>query len=213
MTYTSFKNPRILNDYRVIHLPNHPAAMKSKNWDGYVYEHIVVATKYLGRQLNDKEVVHHLDGNRLNNKHANLLVVEQSQHGKLHAWMASGAPGIEKLRENWVNSMDPKFITKVRTEEFTYCKVCNLMLQDNQHGYCGDEHYQLQARKVERPSLEQLLQDVNYLPMTKIGLKYGVSDNAVRKWFKAYGVDKATLSQAKATALEGAETSGEVKPS
>lgn len=51
-------------------------------------------------------------------------------------------------------------------------------------------------RKVERPSKEQLLNDwKEYKNMTKISIKYGVSDNAVRKWFKYYSLphDKKTL--------------------
>lgn len=34
---------RELNGYRVIYLPEHPKAMTSNNWLGYIYEHIVIA--------------------------------------------------------------------------------------------------------------------------------------------------------------------------
>jgi hypothetical protein len=37
-------------------------------------------------------------------------------------------------------------------------------------------------RKVERPSYEQLMADVASMSFLAIGRKYGVSDNAVRKW-------------------------------
>ncbi len=46
----------------------------------------------------------------------------------------------------------------------------------------------LMLRKVERPSkeiLELLIQDI---PLTHIGLKYGVSDNTIRKWCKYNGI-------------------------
>ena len=44
-------------------------------------------------------------------------------------------------------------------------------------------------RKIEnRPSKEELEIMVNEMPMTKIGEKYGVSDNAVKKWCKNYGI-------------------------
>lgn len=36
------KNTRIVNGYRVIYRPEHPTAMTSDNWKGYVYEHIYV---------------------------------------------------------------------------------------------------------------------------------------------------------------------------
>lgn len=42
-------------------------------------------------------------------------------------------------------------------------------------------------RKVKnRPSLEQLEEDLETLPMTKVGIKYGVSDNCIRKWLRSY---------------------------
>lgn len=41
-----------------------------------------------------------------------------------------------------------------------------------------------QNRKVERPSIEQIKQDVVNLGYRGTGRKYGVSDNAVRKWLK-----------------------------
>lgn len=41
-------------------------------------------------------------------------------------------------------------------------------------------------RKVQRPSYEQLLADVQAMSFLAIGGKYGVSDNAVRKWIRWY---------------------------
>lgn len=41
-------------------------------------------------------------------------------------------------------------------------------------------------RKVERPSYETLSDDIAKLGYRGAGRKYGVSDNAVRKWLKAY---------------------------
>jgi transposase-like protein len=41
-------------------------------------------------------------------------------------------------------------------------------------------------RKVPRPPYEQLLKDVASMSFVAIGRKYGVSDNAVRKWIRWY---------------------------
>jgi len=41
-------------------------------------------------------------------------------------------------------------------------------------------------RKVERPPYDQLLQEVADTSWLAVGRKYGVSDNAVRKWARAY---------------------------
>lgn len=42
----------------------------------------------------------------------------------------------------------------------------------------------LSRRKAKRPPLDQLLKEVEELGWTGTGRKYGVSDNAIRKWVK-----------------------------
>jgi len=44
--------------------------------------------------------------------------------------------------------------------------------------------YRLQSRKVDRPSIDQLKEDIEKLGYTGTGRKYGVSDNSIRKWIK-----------------------------
>jgi len=43
-----------------------------------------------------------------------------------------------------------------------------------------------QTRKVDRPSHEQLKADLESMSLVAAGRKYGVSDNAVRKWLRWY---------------------------
>jgi hypothetical protein len=67
--------------YRCRYQPEHPRAHQN----GYVYEHILIAEKGLGRSLVRGEVVHHIDGNKLNNSPDNLAVLQsQAEHVKLH---------------------------------------------------------------------------------------------------------------------------------
>lgn len=49
-------------------------------------------------------------------------------------------------------------------------------------------------RKVERPSYEVLKGEVTRLGFAATGRKYGVSDNAVRKWLKSYEQEKQCLA-------------------
>jgi hypothetical protein len=57
---------------------------------------------------------------------------------------------------------------------------------------CGTRHDRRrrdskpQTRKVPRPSYEQLKADVASMSFLAVGRKYGVSDNAVRKWIRWY---------------------------
>jgi uncharacterized protein YjcR len=53
------------------------------------------------------------------------------------------------------------------------------------------------GKVVERPSYEQLLADPSEMRWVAVGAKYGVFDNAVRKWFRRYlrkGTDAEALS-------------------
>jgi hypothetical protein len=48
------------------------------------------------------------------------------------------------------------------------------------------------ARKLQiRPPYEQLVQEVNGIGYSAVGRKYGVSDNAVRKWIREYARERA----------------------
>lgn len=50
------------------------------------HEHRVVAEEKIGRSLKKGEVVHHIDGNRLNNNPENLMVFSsQAEHAAQHA--------------------------------------------------------------------------------------------------------------------------------
>ena len=80
------KNPRyigkekiIKNGYYMIRYPEHPNAV-----NGFVYEHRLIVEKKLNRYLKKDEVVHHIDGNKLNNDLSNLLIMTNSEHAKLH---------------------------------------------------------------------------------------------------------------------------------
>ena len=42
------------------------------------------------------------------------------------------------------------------------------------------------ARRVERPPYPQLAREVHALGYCGTGRRYGVSDNAIRKWIRAY---------------------------
>jgi hypothetical protein len=62
--------------------------------------------------------------------------------------------------------------------------------------YCGQNHERPhmrvprpESRKVPRPAYEQLRADLARMSWVAVGRKYGVSDNAVRKWMRWYERD------------------------
>jgi very-short-patch-repair endonuclease len=76
---------------------------------------------------------------------------------------------------------------KIFTDRFKKCGCGNMIeKKSNSCKVCSD----VGQRKVERPSYEQLLRDVEELGYLGSGRKYGVSDNCVRKWIKIYKQEK-----------------------
>lgn len=49
-----------------------------------------------------------------------------------------------------------------------------------------EKEKQLSERKIDRPSYEQLIEDLKNNTYVKVGKKYNVSDNCIRKWIKMY---------------------------
>lgn len=155
-----------MNGYIIKYMPEHPRTIGNS---GSVYEHILIAEQKLGRSLKEGEVVHHIDENRSNNNPDNLLVFKtKADHTRFHKTGIKILEGDVYISPENICIDCGKIIdnhTKVQR-----CLLCSHKAQ----------------RKVERPAYDQLLIDKQNMSMCAIGRKYGVSDNAVRKWIKWY---------------------------
>lgn len=66
--------------YIAIYFPSHP---KSRS-DGYIMEHVLMMECFIGRWLRDDEVVHHINGDKTDNRKENLMLMTASEHMSLH---------------------------------------------------------------------------------------------------------------------------------
>lgn len=146
------------NKYYYFMDQEHPLAAKT----GRVWYHRHVASVKLGRWLSSQEATHHLDGDRLNNHPDNIVVMSQSAHARIHGW--------DRGKHNTI----------------VHCKICDTPTHGKK--YCSAGCSWLGSRKVDRPTREALCQDIDNMSWRAIGRKYGVSDNAVRKWAKLYSI-------------------------
>lgn len=125
---------------------------------GRVWHHRHVASITLGRWLRPDEVVHHKDHKRTNNDPSNLEVMTPSEHAAHHR----PEPAIKP------------------------CEACQTPTTNKQ--FCSQKCDKLSRRKVTRPSKNELATAIGQASWSELGRRWGVSDNAVRKWAKAYGL-------------------------
>ena len=106
----------ISHGYRAVRRANHPFSV-----NGYVKEHRLIMEKKMGRYLEPDEVVHHIDGDGLNNNEKNLQLFKRGKHVSHHnmgnKYSEGKAPWnkglknvfkhsnetIAKMKKNWIN--------------------------------------------------------------------------------------------------------------
>lgn len=106
----------------------------------------------------------HIDGNHFNNTLSNLRLLCPNCHSQTHTFCGKSKK-TKKYR-----------CTECNIETSGYTNVCRM---------CSMK----KLRKVESPTRDILQQEVKNNTFLSLSKKYGVSDNAIRKWCKYYSID------------------------
>ena len=197
-----------------------------------VFIHRQVAEEIIGRKLEKDEVVHHLDGNKLNNNRRNIVVLLRADHARLHIFpelkLEKQDDGTHKVLpmvkvceicsdefktfskklsicekcyslyriDDFDETCDNKikYICKKkrnRVKEDRFCLVCKNVLKNRRESkFCSQKCAHQFYYKCQHPSKEELYKLLWEMPSTKIAKMFGVSDKAICKWCKSYGIQK-----------------------
>lgn len=148
-------------------------------------------------EWNDKPIklqIHHINGDNKDNRITNLQILCPNCHSQTDNYCSKNNckhtyketkrikellnnknksfkhPSIEEIKNVWNNEKEEKY----------YCKQCGKEIPKG-HLYCSHECHQ-KSRRLINASNEQLIQDFKeFRSFRKVGEKYGVSDNAIKK--------------------------------
>ena len=112
--------------------------------------------------------LHHINGKSNDNRLENLMLLCPNCHSQTDTYAGKK----KKL---------PK-----KKKHMLFCQKCGVDV--NNRLFCDDCNKEIsyKRRKAIRPSYNELMLSINKFGYSATGRKYGVSDNAIRKWIKFY---------------------------
>ena len=132
-------------------------------------------------------ILDHVNGKRDDHRMENLRLVCPNCNSQL----ATTGGRANRRRKNCI-----KCGIVIEPQHSKYCRACRprrgcglhprVRPQPKSQHKCHPK--KLYKDSLDFPNKDNLEQMVNDVPMTEIGKKYGVSDNAVKKWCKSYGI-------------------------
>lgn len=167
--------------------PNNPRSTK----EGYVYTHVLIVEKKLGRLLKPEEVVHHVDEDKFNNDPDNLIVFKtKADHAAFH----KGCEAILEGDAYWCpgkrSSLQCPICGNKKDRCAAMCFDCRCKLNEKRNKIMRLEKTNTKTDEVLldddfRNILKNDVRDNSFLKLSK---KYDVCDNTIRKWCVKYGL-------------------------
>lgn len=157
----------------------------------------------------DKVELHHINGDPTDNRLENLQMLCPNCHSKTDNYRAKNISGrihnvpetyfmtdkeVEKRKEERkAKKRIPEEQKKRKTKPLSICPICGKEFKaEGSQKYCSVECYR-QDVKGNRPPLIELINSFKEAgSFVQVAIKYGVSDNAVRKWCDLYQIPHST---------------------
>lgn len=143
--------------------------------------HAGKAHKILKQKLKSKEVTQSVDESEANNRFISILVFDSAE--SRDRWHK-----IPLALRHLVNNEDSSYSCKFGHGTCSYCG--KLLASPGCDTYCSQKCYRLASRRMVRPSKEELQELIWAKPTSQLAKEFGVSDKAIEKWCKAYGIQK-----------------------
>ena len=130
-------------------------------------------TKWQGVQIPLE--LHHNDGNRFNNNLNNLTLLCPNCHALTDNYRGKN---VKAHKNNPIKK-------PIRIKKMNYCVDCHRSIDPRAVRCKSSNGTEREQEKINKhPSREELKHLIRIMPFLQIGKKYGVSDNAIRKWCK-----------------------------
>jgi len=100
------KNFKIINGYKYIHVPDHSCSE-------FVLEHRYIYEKHFGK-IPKNNIIHHINGNKVDNKIENLISLTIDEHAK---WHRKNTPNLFKHLNKICNHYFPRDSKEIATGE------------------------------------------------------------------------------------------------
>jgi hypothetical protein len=122
-------------------------------------------------------ILDHINGNATDNRLENLRIVCPNCAATFETHCGRNKKLKYAIRDcaECATSFQPKYGQQ---------RFCSISCAKRNHGREYRPHPEI--RRVERPPHEQLMREIAETNYSAVGRKYGVSDNAIRKWVRAY---------------------------